>query len=586
MIAAIIGISYDLFTTLYTFDGDSSFFKRETAEQKLLLEEIFQIQILSEVGGNIKDKAKQITKDLEIMQNSVTERTNTFDRLQISIANNNTKLSEWQENYDYELDSLREKIATAPKLEDIEKDELAVANNNLLLDNISLLDNEIQYDLALEDIQLQSDQWYTKVSDSIKETEVKMSQYDIIAIKEALESHVTNDVMISSIQTMRYELKSLDKDIKNIHSNLTNLDSELVNLELSKCPKCNSKLTDDKLKITTTNSIAEYTSQLKELTTEATTLQLKLNDTEISISEFLDENPSKIELIDLLADFDRLEANLKHSQKELSNNPHTAQLVKFESRRNNSTNKHLTINEKYVLKNKLAGEYEAGLQYLPSINELITAKNEIEFNNRTLAKLLREYTNPYVDIIQDLNRQIEELNLGKLIDDADQMAYLKQHYVLLQSLFLNKDSSLRTFIINKFISNINSYLLDFTKRLGLPHICQITPDLDVLITNDGFDYSYGNLSAGELQRLNLAITFALNRFHSHKNSISILFCDEIDNHLDEAGCYALYKTLQFLEHQSISLYIVSHNATLKDKITNIVLVEKTNGFSEISYGVQ
>ena len=84
----------------------------------------------------------------------------------------------------------------------------------------------------------------------------------------------------------------------------------------------------------------------------------------------------------------------------------------------------------------------------------------------------------------------------------------------------------------------------------------------------------------------MAITFALNRFHSHKNSISILFCDEIDNHLDEAGCYALYKTLQFLEHQSISLYIVSHNATLKDKITNIVLVEKTNGFSEISYGVQ
>lgn len=398
----------------------------------------------------------------------------------------------------------------------------------------------------LEEIKAKNATWDTDRFDKVAEISKEINSFDIDAINAELSNHsklkqeiAEFDNMIrdcnSEIEKRKYKISSLEKsivsaekEIKSINLQGADIESKIETLNSSKCPTCKQSLCGNNAEL-----ISSEENKLVKLSD-------RLDVLEASIAEFNEQ--IDIEKNDMLS-----------IENEIND-------VKLKS-----------------------AEVKKDISELADINEL---NHLIKEYNRLCNSLEYEQkaTNPYTDNIAKYEKQLEDINLQKLIDELDNNRYLHMHSKLAQSLLLDTDSSLRKNIIRQYISRINHSLNKYTRELGLAHLCEFTPDLDIELYNDGFSYSYGNLSAGEARRLNIALTFTFNEFFINSNFIDLIFCDEIDGGvLDDDGNQRLGRLLNAFNSKGLKVYIISHNQLLCSRIANQILVEKTGGFSEIKY---
>lgn len=106
--------------------------------------------------------------------------------------------------------------------------------------------------------------------------------------------------------------------------------------------------------------------------------------------------------------------------------------------------------------------------------------------------------------------------------------------------------------------------------------------LDVILTDNGKVISASSPSSGEMARINLSTLLAIRKLMSSisKNTINVLFLDEVISVLDDYGREKLVEVL--LKEDNLNTFLVSHSWThpLVDKL---VLV-KENGISRIEHG--
>lgn len=112
----------------------------------------------------------------------------------------------------------------------------------------------------------------------------------------------------------------------------------------------------------------------------------------------------------------------------------------------------------------------------------------------------------------------------------------------------------------------------------------ISDKFDLQVYNSAGADSYQNCSAGERKRIDIAISFAiqdLQQSHS-ETSTNIAIYDECFDGLDSVGCESVIEILKEKAKTIPSIFVITHNETLKPLFDNAIKVVKSKeGISKI-----
>jgi DNA repair exonuclease SbcCD ATPase subunit len=106
------------------------------------------------------------------------------------------------------------------------------------------------------------------------------------------------------------------------------------------------------------------------------------------------------------------------------------------------------------------------------------------------------------------------------------------------------------------------------------------------ISKMGIDKDFGNLSAGQRARVNLALAFAFRDVLQNMHTpVNICLLDEVlDVGLSPVGVQAAVRMLkQIAVDEKLSLYVVSHREEIDGMFGNILNVQLSGGFSTIEH---
>lgn len=106
-------------------------------------------------------------------------------------------------------------------------------------------------------------------------------------------------------------------------------------------------------------------------------------------------------------------------------------------------------------------------------------------------------------------------------------------------------------------------------------------DVEIMNRHGGLDYKAN--SGGEKKRIDLAISFALQDLLLSKSNMrtNIALYDECFEALDMIGCENVIEVLREKQEQVGTIFVITHNETLKNLFDNVVTVEKVEGTSHI-----
>lgn len=224
---------------------------------------------------------------------------------------------------------------------------------------------------------------------------------------------------------------------------------------------------------------------------------------------------------------------------------------------------------------KLKGEISVN-----NLEELIEIKNQSQ-NILDRIEELKNMPNPHIESLEEL----QKLELDPLeYEEMNVLTKKLEHQKFLLKLLTKKDSFVRKTLLNKYLPFLNNRLQEYLTKLGLRHTVRFTTDLKAEITQFGRQLDFGNLSAGQQARVNLALSFAfrdvLQTLHT---SVNIIMFDEVlDIGLDTLGIQMAAKLLKTkAREEQLNLYIISHRDELGAAFDNCLIIQLEKGFSYI-----
>lgn len=188
-------------------------------------------------------------------------------------------------------------------------------------------------------------------------------------------------------------------------------------------------------------------------------------------------------------------------------------------------------------------------------------------------------TNPYEELLGELlETSLDEIDYTIINEHLNEL----EHQKFLLKLLTKKDSFIRKAILNKNIPYLNNRLQHYLISMGLPHKIEFTHDMNTKISLMGRSLGFGNLSAGQRARINIALSIAFrDMLQLIHNTVNLWFLDEVlDVGLDNIGIQLAAKLIkQKAKDESLSLYVISHKDEIKGTFDNIMTVQLTKGFS-------
>ncbi|OAU95252.1 AAA family ATPase [Moraxella catarrhalis] len=323
----------------------------------------------------------------------------------------------------------------------------------------------------------------------------------------------------------------LDSSTKALHDNLTALHAQratIESLDLS-ITELTNKLDQSKAAFDDALMASEFGTQ----------------------DEFLAAMISEDELIELKTAHDAIIDKLNQTKVSLNN--YQEKLDKLIMAHPNA--KQLNTDDLQAKLTDLQRQLEGINQ---SIGELNAVKNS-ELQNR------RRHT----QILKDIQRQEQEnaiwAKLDMLIGSADGKKYRNFVQGLTLDLVLHH--------ANQILAKMNDrYLLTFD--------ADSSRTLEILVTDlhqGDAVRSSKNLSGGESFIISLALALGLSQINSQNVQIESLFLDEGFGTLDETALDLALNTLFELQQSGKSIGIISHVASLKERIDTQIIVEKHAG---------
>lgn len=260
MVVEIIGYSYELFTNVIVFAGGMEpFLLKSVGDQRKLIEELFNITILSEKAKTLKEKIKITEGDINIQEAVIREQQNAVARYNKQVADAEARILKWEEDK-----------------------ETSIAKIKAQLGSIDGIDFE---------------------AEKARHEELK----------------ITSD----GVKILRQLSQASEKKVREAITKCSKIGKELEHLRDSKCPYCLQQFADAGAKIAELEKqeealITEIDKLKKEF--EETDANLKAaEELEKQIKESI-EHPNLDALLKIRTDAEVLRDKLK--QTEASTNPH------------------------------------------------------------------------------------------------------------------------------------------------------------------------------------------------------------------------------------------------------------------------
>jgi len=220
-----------------------------------------------------------------------------------------------------------------------------------------------------------------------------------------------------------------------------------------------------------------------------------------------------------------------------------------------------------------------------SLSGLLEIRNQAGSLREKLEEL-EKAENPHDAHIEELKKTgIQRLDSSKI----DRLKKEFNHTSFLLKLLNDKNSFIRRRIVGHVLPFMNARLKHYLKKLGLPHRVEFENNLTVSISQYGRDLDFGNLSTGEKQRVNLALSFTFREvLGAMHTNFSLLLLDEVlDAGLDASGVDATVKVLKAMgREEGTAIFLISHREEVSARVSKTIIVRKENGFSSIEESVE
>ena len=123
MIVEIVGISYELFTNIVVFAGGSEpFLQKSVGDQRKLIEELFNITILSEKAKKLKEKIKITEGDINIQEAIIREQQNAITRYNKQVSDAEARILKWEEDKEASITRIKTQLSSIEGV-DFEKEQ-------------------------------------------------------------------------------------------------------------------------------------------------------------------------------------------------------------------------------------------------------------------------------------------------------------------------------------------------------------------------------------------------------------------------------------------------------------------------------
>lgn len=582
---SILQIPFTVFNRIIGYAaGEEPFLKMGLPKQREVIDELFEYTELTKRADRIKEMMKSLKKDLEYAIESNQDIKEEAKRHKEQHASMVSQSEEWE----------------VSNKESIEKLEV-------LIHDLSSVDYDSQRSLLKEISELES-QLSTVTTESrdlfrdLKSAEEEQAKFETfdhdnamkiqtaeIALDDALIKKFSEEEQLgmladkaeleSSIAELSSEALTFSREKQKLQSTLGKLTEELSHLEDAKCPYCLQKYEDAKEKInqikekidTDTARFDEVSSLEKEKRNEISLIENKLEKIEARLIF-----ESKSGVVNYVNSIRRLEEEI--DRLKTATNPYSDNSKKIKTLKR-------ALTEKKAKHEELKGEIEKLKTDLvfERESELVSAIAKLESLKERLEEK-RQEKNPYLDILDSLGQYQPKESKDAEIDALENRIL---HCDFLIKLLTKKDSYLRKALMDKYLPMLNKRLHHYLKLMALPHKVVFNSDLTTEISQFGQSIPYGNLSAGQRARINIALSLSFRDvLQSKHNFINLFILDEcLDVGLSNVGVRKTVKAIkEVAKTNKLSMFVISHRDEAKESFPDKLEIELRNGFSTIKKG--
>lgn len=202
-------------------------------------------------------------------------------------------------------------------------------------------------------------------------------------------------------------------------------------------------------------------------------------------------------------------------------------------------------------------------------NVLINQLSDIDSTD-TSDNIVETIMNDIRNSIQE--KQDKEVEIKEIKQQLIENEHLKQ---------ILSDCGFKNFLYESFIPLLNDYVNENIQGFNFPVVFELKPTLeDIFHLQNGECVGYDNFSNGEKQIIEISFIFGFQRFleQFYNFTCNITFMDEMfDSVLDAER---IGNIIEFFNTRiNKTLFVISHNNTMKENFNKTFFVKKEHGFS-------
>jgi len=246
--------------------------------------------------------------------------------------------------------------------------------------------------------------------------------------------------------------------------------------------------------------------------------------------------------------------------------------------------------KKSELENSITSDVKS-LERFNAINKLIEEISSVINSNQYSINSIR----------QSLASMSQKQNIEKLSDDLDNLvsdvnelsSEIHQVDFEIKNLdYINSQllpsSKFRSSMLDKYLSYINQILSETSPLIFDNLKVSLVTDsrgsgVDFVLIKDNSPITIKQLSGGERRRLDIIVTLAIQRFLVECSGLTtnLLVFDEIFDGIEPKGFDTILNAIEHLFPESSSVYVISHNESLKSRFDSVIKVVKEDRRSRI-----
>lgn len=537
--------------TVYTPQEDMKKILLEDPETRTsILRKVFNIDKYERIKSNsssyikfLREKQRAfevVTKDLEEKKISLTEKKKDLEIAEKSLNELNPKIDKSNEelkNKESELNEMEKRIKEKNALSKIH------AQNKVMIDE--------------------------------KKSQISKARKEIFDIEEYLK------IDLKQSEDKSEQIKKCEKEIFNLENQLKDLlqDNAGINVLLKrsvdiiqkikiieKCPTCLQEVKDEHKDLIN----KEETEKQKELKEKDEKNKIKIKNFEEDLNK-IKENLSSLRKLQQ-EHLINLQKKKMRDDKLLQKEKHSKSIETL-SKEINSLELQQLAYEKALNDNKAEKEYEE----IRSVYELLRKDNQKLLLEESTFKERISQINKYIQLLErDINSKLEA---NKKLENSKKILNWFTDY------FIPLLDNIEKHVMAKVQQDFNDLFQQWFSVLVDDEMLQAVLDdsFTPLITQNGYDIEYGNLSGGERTACALAYRLALNKVvndvFNESRTKDLLILDEPTDGFSEQQLDKMRDVLDQLNLKQI--LIVSHEPKMESFVDNVIKIQKQGHISRV-----